>query len=266
MRSMTTGLITFAAALVVPLAPALAADITGAGATFPFPIYAKWAAAYKASTGIGMNYQSIGSGAGIAQIKAQTIDFGASDMPLKPDELKSAGLVQFPAIIGGVVPVMNVEGVARRGAVQRRAPYRRRSGGPGDNLWKPRGDRERVRKPRQQCRSVYGCRRSHCNRLACRRGWNRRVRRQRQRHRHRRRTSAQTHRTVLPRRSQPITCHGRDGTRAGNRQACAVAPPGRARHRKRTRQGKHVHRTVAGATCSTRRASEHGRNCSARST
>lgn len=112
MRSMKTGLFTIAAALVVPLAPAVAADITGAGATFPFPVYAKWAAAYKTATGIGMNYQSIGSGGGIAQIKAKTIDFGASDMPLKPEELKSAGLVQFPAIIGGVVPVTNVEGVA----------------------------------------------------------------------------------------------------------------------------------------------------------
>jgi phosphate transport system substrate-binding protein len=112
MRSMTTRLMTIAAALIVPWAPALAADITGAGATFPFPIYAKWAAAYKANTGIGMNYQSIGSGGGIAQIKAKTIDFGASDMPLRPEELKSAGLVQFPAIIGGVVPVMNLDGVA----------------------------------------------------------------------------------------------------------------------------------------------------------
>ena len=112
MRSMTTSLMTIATALIVPWAPAVAADITGAGATFPFPIYAKWAAAYKATTGIGMNYQSIGSGGGIAQIKARTIDFGASDMPLKPEELKSAGLVQFPAIIGGVVPVMNVDGVA----------------------------------------------------------------------------------------------------------------------------------------------------------
>jgi phosphate transport system substrate-binding protein len=112
MRSMTTRLMTIAAALIVPWAPALAADITGAGATFPFPIYAKWAAAYKATTGIGMNYQSIGSGGGIAQIKAKTIDFGASDMPLRPEELKSAGLVQFPAIIGGVVPVMNLDGVA----------------------------------------------------------------------------------------------------------------------------------------------------------
>ena len=89
-----------------------ATDITGAGATFPFPIYSKWAEAYKAQTGIGLNYQSIGSGGGIRQIKAKTVDFGASDMPLKQDELEKEGLVQFPAIIGGVVPVVNLDGVA----------------------------------------------------------------------------------------------------------------------------------------------------------
>jgi phosphate transport system substrate-binding protein len=85
-----------------------AADITGAGATFPYPIYSKWAEAYKAATGIGLNYQSIGSGGGIKQIKAKTVDFGASDMPLKQDDLDKEGLVQFPAIIGGVVPVVNI--------------------------------------------------------------------------------------------------------------------------------------------------------------
>jgi phosphate transport system substrate-binding protein len=89
-----------------------AADLTGAGATFPYPIYAKWAEAYKAATGIGLNYQSIGSGGGIRQIKAKTVDFGASDMPLKPEELDREGLMQFPAIIGGVVPIVNLEGVA----------------------------------------------------------------------------------------------------------------------------------------------------------
>jgi phosphate transport system substrate-binding protein len=99
------------AAMAVGLA-AHAVDITGAGATFPYPIYAKWADAYKKQTGVGMNYQSIGSGGGIAQIKAKTVDFGASDMPLKPEELQAAGLTQFPAIIGGVVPVVNLEGVA----------------------------------------------------------------------------------------------------------------------------------------------------------
>ena len=90
---------------------ASAADITGAGATFPYPIYAKWAAAYKKATGIGMNYQSIGSGGGIKQIGAKTVDFGASDKPLKPDALSKGGLMQFPAIMGGVVPVINVKGI-----------------------------------------------------------------------------------------------------------------------------------------------------------
>src|SRR5262245_5259543 len=90
---------------------AMAADISGAGATFPYPVYSKWADAYKKQTGIGLNYQSIGSGGGIKQIKARTVTFGASDMPLKPEELKAAGLVQFPMIIGGVVPVVNVKGV-----------------------------------------------------------------------------------------------------------------------------------------------------------
>ena len=91
---------------------ASAADISGAGATFPYPIYSKWADAYKKLTGVGLNYQSIGSGGGIKQIKAKTVTFGASDMPLKPDDLKAAGLLQFPAIIGGVVPVVNLKGVA----------------------------------------------------------------------------------------------------------------------------------------------------------
>ncbi|HLX28725.1 MAG TPA: phosphate ABC transporter substrate-binding protein PstS [Casimicrobiaceae bacterium] len=108
------------AATTAPIG-AHATDITGAGATFPFPIYAKWADAYRAKTGIGMNYQSIGSGGGIAQIKAKTIDFGASDMPLKPDELQSAGLVQFPAIVGGVVPIMNL-GVVAPGALKLTGP------------------------------------------------------------------------------------------------------------------------------------------------
>jgi phosphate transport system substrate-binding protein len=90
----------------------LAADITGAGATFPYPIYAKWAEMYKKATGNGLNYQSVGSGAGIKQIKAKTVDFGASDMPLPADELNQAGLFQFPAIMGGVVTVVNLDGVA----------------------------------------------------------------------------------------------------------------------------------------------------------
>jgi phosphate transport system substrate-binding protein len=88
-----------------------AADITGAGATFPYPIYAKWAEAYKKATGSGLNYQSIGSGGGIKQIKAKTVDFGATDKPLELAELDADGLMQFPAIIGGVVPVVNIEGM-----------------------------------------------------------------------------------------------------------------------------------------------------------
>jgi phosphate transport system substrate-binding protein len=90
---------------------AIGAEITGAGATFPYPIYAKWAEAYKQQTGTGLNYQSIGSGGGIKQITAKTVDFGASDMPLKGEDLEKNGLVQFPAIMGGVVPVVNLEGV-----------------------------------------------------------------------------------------------------------------------------------------------------------
>jgi phosphate transport system substrate-binding protein len=90
----------------------LAADITGAGATFPYPIYAKWAEMYKKASGSGLNYQSVGSGAGIKQIKAKTVDFGASDMPLPAEELNQAGLFQFPAIMGGVVTVVNLDGIA----------------------------------------------------------------------------------------------------------------------------------------------------------
>ena len=91
---------------------ALAQDITGAGATFPAPIYAKWADAYNKATGVRVNYQSVGSGAGIQQIRAKTVDFGASDMPLKDEDLAKDGLVQFPTVIGGVVPVVNIKGIA----------------------------------------------------------------------------------------------------------------------------------------------------------
>jgi phosphate transport system substrate-binding protein len=93
------------------VAPAGAADISGAGATFPYPIYAKWADAYKKETGIGLNYQSIGSGGGIKQIKAKTVTFGASDAPLPGKELDEAGLAQFPMVMGGIVPVVNLEGI-----------------------------------------------------------------------------------------------------------------------------------------------------------
>ena len=91
--------------------PAKAADISGAGATFPYPIYAKWADEYKKVTGNGLNYQSIGSGGGIKQIKAKTVTFGASDAPLPGKELKEAGLAQFPMVMGGIVPVINLDGV-----------------------------------------------------------------------------------------------------------------------------------------------------------
>jgi phosphate transport system substrate-binding protein len=94
------------------LAPtASAMDISGAGATFPYPIYSKWAAAYKGATGVGLNYQSIGSGGGIAQIKAKTVTFGASDMPLKPKDLDAAGLVMFPTVVGAEVMVYNLPGI-----------------------------------------------------------------------------------------------------------------------------------------------------------
>jgi phosphate transport system substrate-binding protein len=99
------------AALVGLSGVAQAIDITGAGATFPYPIYAKWAEAYKASSGNGLNYQSIGSGGGIKQIKAKTVDFGASDKPLMKEELDKEGLVQWPMVIGGVVPVVHLDGV-----------------------------------------------------------------------------------------------------------------------------------------------------------
>ena len=98
-------------ALAATVSAASAADISGAGATFPYPIYAKWAAAYKGISGVGLNYQSIGSGGGIAQIKAKTVTFGASDAPLKPADLDKFGLAQFPTVIGGVVPVINVAGI-----------------------------------------------------------------------------------------------------------------------------------------------------------
>jgi len=94
----------------IAMGSAVAADITGAGATFPFPIYSKWAEAYKAATGTGMNYQSIGSSGGIKQIRAKTVTFGATDAPLSGADLDKDGMVQFPAIIGGTVPVLNLDG------------------------------------------------------------------------------------------------------------------------------------------------------------
>jgi len=103
--------IAIAGILAAAIGPALAMDISGAGATFPYPIYAKWADAYKKSTGVGLNYQSIGSGGGIKQIEARTVTFGATDAPLKGDELDKNGLVQFPMVMGGIVSVVNLDGV-----------------------------------------------------------------------------------------------------------------------------------------------------------
>ena len=100
----------FAILLATISITALAADITGAGATFPFPIYAKWAEAYKKETGTGLNYQSIGSSGGIRQINAKTVTFGATDAPVKGEDLDKNGQVQFPAVIGGTVPIINLEG------------------------------------------------------------------------------------------------------------------------------------------------------------
>jgi phosphate transport system substrate-binding protein len=101
-------------AVMFTVSVAAAADITGAGATFPFPIYSKWAEAYKKETGIGLNYQSIGSGGGIRQIRAKTVDFGATDMPLKGSDLAKDGLIQFPTVMGALVPAINVSGVSAR--------------------------------------------------------------------------------------------------------------------------------------------------------
>jgi phosphate transport system substrate-binding protein len=97
--------------LAATIFPAAAMDISGAGATFPYPIYAKWADAYKKATGVGLNYQSIGSGGGIKQIEARTVTFGATDAPLKGEELDKNGLVQFPMVMGGIVPVVNLDGI-----------------------------------------------------------------------------------------------------------------------------------------------------------
>ncbi len=98
--------------LAATILPAAAVEISGAGATFPYPVYAKWADTYKKDTGVGLNYQSIGSGGGIKQIQAKTVTFGATDAPLKGPELDKHGLVQFPMVMGGIVPVVNIEGVS----------------------------------------------------------------------------------------------------------------------------------------------------------
>src|SRR5499426_2078897 len=99
------------AALVLGSTMSRAADIAGAGASFPYPVYTKWADSYKKETGTGLNYQSIGSGGGIKQIKAKTVTFGASDAPLTGKELDESGLAQFPMVMGAIVPVVNLDGV-----------------------------------------------------------------------------------------------------------------------------------------------------------
>ncbi|MGB6542061.1 MAG: phosphate ABC transporter substrate-binding protein PstS [Xanthobacteraceae bacterium] len=109
--------IAVAGILAATILPAAALDISGAGATFPYPIYAKWADAYKKETGVGLNYQSIGSGGGIKQIEARTVTFGATDAPLKGPDLDKNGLVQFPMVMGAIVPVINLEGVKPGGLV-----------------------------------------------------------------------------------------------------------------------------------------------------
>ena len=104
--------VTMGAALMSFAALSAAQDVTGAGASFPAPLYSKWAADYNKATGVKVNYQSVGSGAGLRQIEAKTVDFGASDAPLKDEELAKKGLVQFPTVIGGVVPVVNINGIS----------------------------------------------------------------------------------------------------------------------------------------------------------
>jgi phosphate transport system substrate-binding protein len=113
LRTFILPVVIAAAFAAAATSPASAIDISGAGATFPYPIYAKWADAYKKETGVGLNYQSIGSGGGIKQIEAKTVVFGATDAPLPGNELDKNGLVQFPMVMGGIVPVLNLDGVSQ---------------------------------------------------------------------------------------------------------------------------------------------------------
>jgi phosphate transport system substrate-binding protein len=111
MKQLSIRVVMTGMAACLSLGSALAQNVTGAGATFPAPLYAKWAEAYNKATGVRINYQSVGSGAGLRQIRGKTVDFGASDMPLKDEELAKDGLIQFPTVIGGVVPVINLQGI-----------------------------------------------------------------------------------------------------------------------------------------------------------
>ena len=142
--------IAVAGILAATILPAAALDISGAGATFPYPIYAKWADAYKKETGVGLNYQSIGSGGGIKQIEARTVTFGATDAPLKGPDLDKNGLVQFPMVMGAIVPVVNLEGD------QAGRPGPRRSGAGRDFSWRHQelgrsGDQEAKSRRQASC-------------------------------------------------------------------------------------------------------------------
>ena len=125
---------------------AQAADISGAGATFPYPIYAKWADTYKKETGIGLNYQSIGSGGGIKQIQAKTVTFGATDKPLGEKDLDDSGLIQFPMVMGGIVPVINVEGIKAGRDRSRRADARQDLPGRDRQMGRSRRSRSSTRR------------------------------------------------------------------------------------------------------------------------
>ena len=164
MRVSFLGKLSLMAASAFFCAGVSAADITGAGATFPYPVYAKWAEAYKAKTGTRLNYQAIGSGGGIKQIKAKTVDFGASDMPLKADDLKAAGLVQFPAILGGVVPIVNLDGI--------KAGQLRMSGDVLADIWVTRANRlncrihQTIRQSIHRRRDAPPCPKKYSSRLS----------------------------------------------------------------------------------------------------
>ena len=136
-----------AAAMIGAITVACAADISGAGATFPFPIYAKWADSYKKDTGNGLNYQSIGSGAGIKQIKAKTVTFGATDAPLEAKDLDKAGLAQWPMVMGGIVMVVNIPGVKPGELVHRRPD-------PRPDLSWARSPNGTIRRSRSSIRSL----------------------------------------------------------------------------------------------------------------